>query len=97
MVAAVMGTDTEGTFTERGAKEALKKRKHLTTTASSSQDLCDAPAVAPVTAAAVPAAAAAPPLSPLMPPPAVVDFSAMTAGRRAHMAALSAAIEELDE
>ena len=38
MVAAVMGTDTEGTFTERGAKEALKKRKHLTTTASSSQD-----------------------------------------------------------
>ena len=38
MVAAVTGTDTERTFTVRGAKEALKKRKHLTTTASSSQD-----------------------------------------------------------
>ena len=37
-VAAVTGTDTEGTFTVRGAKEALKKRQKLETTASSSQD-----------------------------------------------------------
>ena len=61
--------------------------------------LCDAPAVAPVAAAATaaPPAAAAPP-PPLAPPPAVVDFSAMTAAeRRTHMAALSAAIKELDE
>ena len=64
--------------------------------------LCDAPAVAPVAAAATAAppaaAAAAAPPPPLVPRPAVVDFTTMTAAeRRANMAALSAAMKELDE
>jgi len=68
---------------------------------------CDAPAVPPVAAAAAAPATAPFPAVPLPPPqapaplvpqPAVMNFSAMTAAeRRAHMAALTAAMAAHDE
>ena len=68
---------------------------------------CDAPAVPPVAAAAAAPATAPFPAVPLPPPqapaplvpqPAVVNSSAMTAAeRRAHMAALTAAMAAHDE
>ena len=108
MMAAALGTDMEGAFSLRAAKGQLKKRQRLSTTASSSQDeRLRCPAVPPVAAAAAAPATAPFPAAPLPPPQApaplvpqatVVDFVAMTAAeRRAHMAALTAAMAAHDE